>query len=122
MGNNHTKLAQMTLMVFHSRTNAHINHLRTKSFAKHAALGAYYDAVVDLMDGIVENYQGLYGIVPTYPALYSPAADPIEDLDALRSWIAANRAGVSDDSSIQNQIDTVAELINSTIYKLKNLS
>ncbi len=110
------------MMLFHSRTNAHINHLKTKSYAKHAALAAYYDSVVDLVDAIAENYQGLYGIIPTYPVIYAPASDPVEDLSTVQTWIAANRREISDDTSIQNQIDNVADLINTTLYKLKNLS
>ena len=52
--------------LFHSRTQAHIFHLQTQSFAEHMALNTYYDGIVPLIDGIVEAYQGKYGIVKGY--------------------------------------------------------
>ena len=52
--------------LFHSRTQAHIFHLQTQSFAEHMALNTYYDGIVPLVDGIVEAYQGKYGIVKGY--------------------------------------------------------
>jgi len=48
--------------ILHSRTQIHIYHLQTKSFAVHKALNDYYDGVVDLFDGLVESYQGKHGI------------------------------------------------------------
>lgn len=122
MANNNQKMAQLIVNMFHSRTNAHIHHLRTKSYAKHMALGAYYDGIVDLVDAVAENYQGLYGIIASYPSAYTPPSDPIEDISATQAWIAANRREISDDTSIQNQIDSIADLINTTLYKLRNLS
>jgi DNA-binding ferritin-like protein len=48
-----------TLMA--SRDQAHIFHWQTTgpgSFAAHMTLGAYYEAVPDLVDALVEAYQG----------------------------------------------------------------
>ena len=53
-------------MFFHSRTQAHVFHLRVKgpgAYAAHKALNDYYDGIVDLVDGLVESYQGKYGII-----------------------------------------------------------
>jgi len=46
-----------------SRNQAHIYHLQTNSFAAHKALQEYYEEIVDLVDGLVESYQGKYGIL-----------------------------------------------------------
>lgn len=110
--------------MLHSRTQIHIYHLQTKSFAVHKALNDYYDGVVDLFDGLVESYQGKHGIVENYKCdgydNYSSVNSAIEYLQKLDKTIEGSRKSIKE-SFIQNQIDTVQELIYSTIYKLKFL-
>jgi hypothetical protein len=110
--------------ILHSRTQIHIYHLQTKSFAVHKALNDYYDGVVDLFDGLVESYQGKHGIVEDYKCdgydNYTSVNSAIEYLLKLDKTIEGSRKSVKE-SYIQNQIDTVQELIYSTIYKLKFL-
>ena len=57
---------EMVCNILHSRNQAHVFHLQTKSYAEHIALNGYYDAVVALFDGIVESYQGKYGIIKNF--------------------------------------------------------
>ena len=110
--------------ILHSRTQIHIYHLQTKSFSVHKALNGYYDGVVDLFDGLVESYQGKHGIVEDYKCdgydNYTSVNSAIEYLQKLDKTIEGSRKSVKE-SFIQNQIDTVQELIYSTIYKLKFL-
>ena len=114
----------MICNILHSRNQAHVFHLQTQSFAEHKALNDYYDGVVDLFDGIVESYQGKYGIIKNYKAFkieqYKNNKKTISYFERLLDIIDENRDSV-EDSYIQNQIDTVQELINSTVYKLKFL-
>ena len=52
-----------------SRNQAHIYHLQVEgpgSFAAHKALQDYYEEIVNLIDGLVESYQGRYGILRGY--------------------------------------------------------
>ena len=117
--------AKLISFLFHSRTQAHVFHLQTTSFAEHKALNDYYDGIVDLVDGLVESYQGKYGVLrgySNYPLLeYTDKNQVITYFEALVSKVCALREGVTD-SYIQNQIDTVMELLESTLYKLKCLS
>jgi len=110
--------------LLHSRTQIHIYHLQTKSFAAHKALNDYYDGVVDIFDGLVESYQGKHGIIENYKCdgydNYSSVNSAIEYLQKLDKTIESSRKSVKE-SFIQNQIDTAQELIYSTIYKLKFL-
>jgi hypothetical protein len=110
--------------LLHSRTQIHIYHLQTKSFAVHKALNDYYDGVVDIFDGLVESYQGKHGIIENYKCdgydNYSSVNSAIEYLQKLDKTIESSRKSVKE-SFIQNQIDTAQELIYSTIYKLKFL-
>jgi hypothetical protein len=115
---------EMICNILHSRNQAHVFHLQTQSFAEHKALNDYYDGVVDLFDGIVESYQGKYGIIKNFKTFkieqYKNSKKTISYFERLLDIIDENRDSV-EDSYIQNQIDTVQELINSTVYKLKFL-
>ena len=115
---------EMVCKILHSRNQAHIFHLQTQSYAEHKALNDYYDGVLGLFDGIVESYQGKYGIIKTYKTFkieqYKNCKKTISYFDRLLDDIDNLRESV-EDSYIQNQIDTVQELINSTLYKLKFL-
>lgn len=106
--------------LLHSRNVIHLAHLKTKSYAAHKALGDYYEDIVDLTDGIIEAYQGLYGLVTlTVPA--ASLEEPVKYLTDLHSYIDSAKSGFTD-SALLNQIDEVKSLIQSTLYKLKNLS
>jgi hypothetical protein len=115
---------EMMCSVLHSRNQAHVFHLQTQSFAEHKALNDYYDGVVPLFDAIIESYQGKYGIIRTFKSFkieqYKNEKKTISYFERLLDVIEENRDSV-DDSYIQNQIDTVQELINSTLYKLRFL-
>lgn len=115
---------EMISVLFHSRTQVHVYHLQTESYAEHKALQDYYDGVLDLIDGLVESYQGKYGILTNYTTLkvddYVSNDEVQSYLNKVNSVIEKNRTSVKE-SFIQNQIDTVQELIFSTLYKLKFL-
>ena len=72
----------------------------------------------------MESYQGKYGIIKNFKTFkieqYRNGKKTISYFERLLDIIEENRDSV-DDSYIQNQIDTVQELINSTIYKLRFL-
>jgi hypothetical protein len=103
-------------------TSAHLLHLQSRSFSQHSALGDFYSELEDLADGLIESYQGKYGIVTDYPDGPSmPSNDPISFMTKLSDYVRNTRAGVASDSEIQNDIDTIQSLIDSTLYKLTNL-
>jgi len=113
--------------LLHSRTQVHVFHWQTKSqssFAEHTALGGFYDEIGDLVDGLVESYQGKYDIITGYD---SPKIENYKDVEQLISYfksldveIEKDRKSVGE-SFIQNQIDTIQELLYSTLYKLRFL-
>lgn len=122
--NNKSDYAEMISLLLHSRNQTHILHLQTKSYAEHKALNDYYDGIVDLVDGLVESYQGKYGIISGYKSYditeYKSTETTIKYLSELCDKVTKLRK-CCDDSWIQNQIDNVCELINSTLYKLRFL-
>jgi len=116
--------------LLHSRTQAHIFHLQTTgpgSYAQHIALGSYYDSIVDLIDGLVESYQGRYGKLTGYTIPgdlreYSNVEGVITYFSGLDMFVEKIRQQIPQDSYIQNQIDELTALISTTNYKLKMLS
>lgn len=106
-----------------SRNQAHIYHLQTQSFAAHLALNAYYDGIIPLIDALVESYQGRHGILRGYRMLGTIKEDDsaITYFEGLSKYVESVRPTLPQDSYLQNQIDTIIELIESTKYKLKFL-
>ncbi len=109
-----------------SRNQAHIYHLQVEgvgSYAAHKALNDYYDAIVDLVDGIAESYQGRYGIIRGYRMSDTIREDNNARMyfDGLCKFVETIRTQIPQDSYLQNEIDEVVKLIESTKYKLKFL-
>jgi hypothetical protein len=122
---NNAITGQFVSTLLASRTQAHIFHLQTPSFAAHKALNEYYDEIVDIIDGIVESYQGKYGIITGYGNValqeYQSCEGIIAYFTTLCMYVEKSRQMLCQDSYIQNQIDEVVALINSTIYKFRFL-
>ena len=114
----------MVSILLHSQTQVHIFHLQTKSYAEHKALQKYYEDIDGIVDGIIESYQGKYDVVTGYNSIkteeYKSSEQVIKYFKALDSMVEKNRKSVKE-SFLQNQIDTVQELIYSTLYKLRFL-
>jgi len=114
----------MVSTLLHSQTQVHIFHLQTKSYSEHKALQGYYEGIDVLVDGIIESYQGKYDIIKQYesfkPEDYKSTEQVINYFKSLDDMIDKNRKSVKE-SYIQNQIDTVQELLYSTLYKLRFL-
>jgi hypothetical protein len=125
MENNNPIVGQFISTLFASRTQAHIFHLQTPSFAAHKALNKYYDEIVDITDDLVESYQGKYGIITGYGNIalqeYQSCEAIIMFFETLCMYVEKSRGMICQDSYIQNQIDEIVALIKSTIYKLRFL-
>jgi hypothetical protein len=119
---------EMVSKLLHSQTQVHIFHLGTKgsgSYAAHKALQGYYEGIDALVDGVIESFQGQYGLVTNYETYdmenFVSVKNCISYFKELNDMITEKRKSVKD-SYIQNQIDTIQELLFSTLYKLKFLS
>lgn len=120
-------MASFVSTLFASRTQAHILHFRCKGVGAgwmHTALNAYYDGIIPLVDGLVESVQGRYGLLEGYKSesqFIEDTSKAVQYFEALCLYVEKNRGSLPQDSYIQNQIDTIVELIESTKYKLINL-
>lgn len=116
-------MGEFIALLFMARDITHREHLKTKSYAQHKALGKFYPKIIEFADKIAEAYQGCEGKLITIPYVKNTATGDVESI--LRShldWIAKNRKKLSDESSIQNIVDEIVGLYQSTLYKLKFLS
>jgi len=113
---------EFILTLLHAATNTHILHLQSKSFSEHMALGTFYEELPDLVDAVVESIQGLTGEIIQYPEMYyRPASSGQQELEELLEFVKDGRQVLPQDSEIQNEVDNIANLINSTLYKLRFL-
>lgn len=111
--------------LFLARDVAHSVHLNTRSFAKHKALGDFYDEVIDLADKFAEAYQGRHGLIGPI-SLHSArkTSNIVEFLEDSLKEIEDMRYKVCDksDTALQNIIDEIVDLYLSSLYKLKFLA
>lgn len=112
-----------------SRTQAHVFHWQTKgpgSYAMHIALQSYYEPLTDMIDTLVETYQGKHGIITGYtsPATFTDfeKSSVVKYFKALAVFVdrAYNKIEPAD-TNIINQLDNFKDLIDQTLYRLENL-
>lgn len=118
-------IGQFISTLMSARTQAHVFHLQTPSFAAHKALNEFYEDIVDTIDTLVESYQGKYGVVKGYGNIslqeYQSCEAIIAYFNTLVMFIEKSRTMICQDSYIQNQIDELIALIYSLLYKLRFL-
>ena len=95
-------------------------HLKTRKHHIHVTLNEFYDKAIDIVDDIIEQYQGIYGVVEdTFTnCVVSDGKSESEYLTELKTFIENNRCVLGDHSEINSTIDEFLALIDSTIYKI----
>jgi len=114
-------MAMFAATMLHSATNTHFFHWNTDSFSKHMALGEYYEEIVELVDDLVESYMGCYEQLKTFPSVYHQPKEAVKYLESLKNFVDDARKDLPQETQIQNIIDEIAQLIDSTLYKLRFL-
>lgn len=118
-------IEELISRVFYARNVAHFEHWRAKgegSYAKHKALGKFYDGVIDAVDRLVEAYQGAFDLIGNIPAPKVANGDVLKLLEGDAAWIEENHEAICQGNrAVANLIDGVTEVYLSTIYKLRNL-
>ena len=122
-------MEQLASLLFHSRTQAHSFHLGVKgvgALSAHQALQIYYDTIIGLVDGLVEAYQGQYGLIKIQQVSGLDTNNDIKNIIAYFDKLLVAVAKLRKDeklqmSWLQNDIDTIVTLLYQTKYKLVNL-
>lgn len=100
------------------------SHLKTDKYSKHMALNDFYEDIVDLVDTLIEDYMGLYGKVEDYVNIMSTdKIGAIDYLEELHDLVKSGRKDLfkEEDTELASDIDAILSLIDSTLYKLKEL-
>ena len=114
------EMESFALNLLHSASCAHVYHWQTTSYSAHKALGKFYPKIVELADSLAESYQGRYSTrMNKFPdELHQPKETPTEYLTQLKSFVQEAREEIPQDTELQNIVDEIADLINSTLYLL----
>lgn len=108
---------------FAMRNASHLAHWATKSYAEHVALGDLYDGLIDKIDGIVEAYQGQFGLVGDVRIVSVSPKGIKAHIKTEMKWLETNRDKIAKKATmIQNMIDDLLALYSTTLYKLDNLA
>ena len=103
------------------RTAAHLAHLSSESYSEHVALGAFYDALLPLVDQYAEVYMGTEGRIAAFPAAEMPSGRPIAFLTAYLDKIDTELAEDGKNQALANILAELQALTSQTIYKLRYL-
>lgn len=118
-------IEELIARVFYARNVAHFEHWRANGvggYARHQALGEFYDKVVDALDTLVETYQGAFELVGTVPAPKTKAEDILMILVEDAEWIEKNHERIcKGNRAVANLIDGVTGVYLTAAYKLRNL-
>ena len=120
------EVAKFVSTLLNSRQQSQVYHWQAVgegSNAVHVALNEYYDKIVKKVDGLVESIQGRNGIIRGYNLEFAVREDnkPLVYFQALVKYVEVIRQRLPQDSYVQNQIDEIVDLIETTKYKLENL-
>ena len=106
-----------------SVTEMHIAHLQTQKYSRHVAFDEYYKEAPEAIDKFIERvYSTTEPLIEYKNVLWLSDFDSVDAyLAYLRSYVySASRALISDES-VLSSADDIIELIDSLLYKIKNL-
>lgn len=98
-------------------------HLKTSNRVKHEDLNDFYNDMPELVDTLIEAYQGLFGKVDKYENLLADASDmtALEYLEALHDICKSGRDLLQGETELESDMDAVLDLISSTMYKIREM-
>lgn len=99
-------------------------HLRTSKYSKHMALDEFYTEMPEKVDALIEAWMGVNGRKPKSfdNLLSSKNLGTLDYLKSLRKVVKDGYELMDGEPELEACLDDIAELIDSTIYKIKELS
>lgn len=123
----HKQTGLLIATLFLARDLAHREHLKVSgagSYARHMALGSFYEGIVDVADRLTETYQGVFDVLLDIPlAAHNTDMDIIDALAAQLDWIHSTRYDCipREWTCLHNIVDEAEALYATTLYKLRRL-
>ena len=99
-------------------------HLRTAKYAKHEALDEFYKELPEKVDALIEGYMGAHGkkITKFENILTSSNMNTLKYLQELKKVCKQGYDLLDDNEELEGLLDDIVNLINSTLYKVKELA
>ena len=99
-------------------------HLKTRIYRYHDALNKFYEKALDIVDDIIEQYQGICGICeePFVNCIVGDGKTEGEYLTELKAFVENNKCVLGDHSEINSTIDEFLGIIDSTLYKITSFT
>lgn len=125
---NKINMASYIVELMNSATLTHMLHLSITgqgSYATHLALQEYYEGIIDPLDNLAEQYQGVSGMLLSFPGNIS--LNRFEDITACINYMnglysqAEQLQAECKHSEVAAILDTIKEFINKLRYKLRFL-
>lgn len=99
-------------------------HLRTAKYAKHIALNDFYEDMPEKVDALIEAWMGANGrkIKGFENILQSANMNTLTYLKELKKVARQGYELMGENEELISLLDDIMELINSTLYKVKELN
>ncbi len=126
--NEHLEFSKLAAVLQESILHSWKLHLKAKKHSTHVILEEYYEEAFDIIDGLIEHYQGIYKcvIVDDVNLICLKNEDPLVYFTDLKNYVSnfANNSNNFNERTfeIKSDIDDLLRLIDSTLYKLGNLT
>lgn len=114
-------MESILMTLFQSRDFAHFKHLETDSYARHIALGGYYEGIVDQMDKFAELMMSSGTKIKCPRSIEIPSVDEIKYFEALSRTVASFTKDTTMREDLKNVLIDVLDMVNTLLYKLKGL-
>lgn len=95
-------------------------HLKTRKHHVHIALNDFYDGALKVVDDIIEQYQGICGVVeePFVNCIIGDGKSEVDYLNELKTFVETHKSILGDHSEINSTIDNLLSLIDSALYQI----
>ncbi len=99
-------------------------HLRAAKFSNHEALDEFYKEMPEKVDALIEAWMGVNKrkITSFENVLQSSNMNTLTYLNELKKVCKEGRELLNDNDDLESLMDDIVNLINSTLYKVKELS
>ena len=99
-------------------------HLRTAKYGKHEALDEFYKEMPEKVDALIEAWMGAHGkkVGAFQNILSSSNLNTLKYLQELKKVCKEGYSLMGDNDELKSLLDDIVNQINSTLYKVKELS
>lgn len=99
-------------------------HLRTAKYGKHEALDEFYKEMPEKVDSLIEAWMGAHGkkVGAFQNVLSSSNMNTLKYLQELKRVCKEGYSLMGDNDELKSLLDDIVNQINSTLYKVKELS